>query len=247
MRILLFVMVVLAILVATAPAKLVDFGLSEASRGGVRLGSASGSIWNGRGVISVLDVTKQVRQPWFGVEWTFDPFGLFRGRLSWKIICNGANASGLAVGVSGWQVSDLKIAGPARNFLQRIPGTLSGFGWEGDISLAVTRFECSWRNLCAGKIGASWAAAGTDFLPGQVFGDYRVDAEAVAGTFAFDWSSSDTSYVRTWGKGGVSDTGALHLDGNVTGAPELLSRLPAIAGPWVRPTGAGDTWKIVFP
>jgi hypothetical protein len=247
MRSFVLLLVVLVVMVVYAPATLVDRVVSEVSRGGVRIGASSGSIWNGRGVVSVVDVTTQTWQPWYGVQWSFDPIGLFRGRLSWQIINNSTNVSGVALGLSGWEVSGLHIAGPARHFLQRIPGTFSGFGWEGDISLEVGQFECSWRNLCTGRIGANWAAAGTDFLPGQVFGDYQIDVKAVAGIYTFDWSSSDMSFVQTWGKGEMSDSGALRVAGNVKGSPELLSRLPAIAGPWVRPTEAGDTWRIAFP
>jgi hypothetical protein len=247
MRIFLLLVVGLVMMVAYAPATLVDRTVTELSRGSVRIGASSGSIWNGRGVVSVRDTTTQSWQPWYAVQWSFDPIGLFRAKLTWQIINNSTNASRLAIGVSGWQLSGLHIAGPARYFLQRIPGTFSGIGWEGDISLDVGQFGCSWRNLCTGRVGANWVAAGSDFLPGQVFGDYRIDVEAVAGTFDFDWNSSDTSFVRTWGKGEMSDAGVLRLAGNVKGNPELLSRLPAIAGPWVRPTEAGDTWKIVFP
>jgi hypothetical protein len=247
MRRFLLVLLALGVMVASAPATLVDRTVSELSRGGVRVGASSGTIWSGRGVVSVRDVTTQAWQPWFGVEWSFDPIGLFRGKLSWKIINNSTSASELAIGVSGWHVSGLHIAGPARYFLQRIPGTFSGFGWEGDINLEVSQLECSWRSSCTGRIDASWAAAGSDFLPGQVFGDYRIVADAVESTFAFEWSSSDKSFVRTWGKGEISATGALRLSGNVKGNPELLARLPAVAGPWVRPTAVGDTWKIVFP
>jgi len=247
MRVFVLVLLAMAILVSYAPATLVDRVVSESSRGGVRISGASGSIWNGRGVVSVLDVTKHSWQPWYGIEWSFDPIGLFRGKLSWQIINNSTNVSGLELGVTGWRVSSLHVAGPARFFLQRIPGTFSGFGWEGEIVLEVRQFACSWRNLCTGRIGANWLAAGSDFLPGQVFGDYRIAAEAVAGTFVFDWSSSDASFVRTWGKGEVSDAGALRLSGSVKGNPGLLSRLPAVAGPWVRPTEVADTWNIAFP
>jgi hypothetical protein len=247
MRSFLLVLAVLAMMVVNAPATLVDRIASELSHGGVRISASSGSLWNGRGVVSVLDVTTQAWQPWYGVEWSFDPIGLFRAKLSWQIMNNRTSASGLAIGVSGWHISGLHIAGPARYFLQRIPGAISGFGWEGDIGLDVQQFECSWRNLCTGRIDAKWAAAGSDFLPGQVFGDYRVIAEAVNGTFAFDWGSSDTSFIRTSGKGEISDQGALRFAGNVKGNPELLSRLPAIAGPWVKPTAVGDTWRVVYP
>lgn len=247
MRVLLVVLVALAMTVVSAPATLIDRIVSESTGGGVRIGKASGSIWNGRGVVGVLSVTTREWRPWYGVQWVFDPVGLFRGRLSWRIISGDTGASVLAIGVSGWRVSDLRLAGPARNFLQRVPGAFSGFGWEGDIALEIGRFECSWRNLCSGRIGANWVAAGSDFLPGQVFGDYRINAEAVAGRFAFDWNSSDTSFIRTSGRGELTEERVLRLEGIVKGNPALLSRLPAIAGPWVRPTEAADTWKIVFP
>lgn len=247
MRGLLLALLALTMAVASAPATLADRAVATLSGGGVRIGTSSGSIWNGRGVVSVLDVTKQAWLPWYGVEWSFDPIGLFRGKLSWQIMRPSIGASRFAIGVTGWQVSGLHIAGPASYFLQRIPGALAGFGWEGDMDLDIKQFECSWQNLCTGRIDATWAAAGSSFLPGQVFGDYRIVADAAGGAFAFDWSSSETSFVRTWGKGEITDTGALRLTGSVKGDPALLSRLPAIAGPWVRPTEAADTWKVVFP
>jgi hypothetical protein len=247
MRLLAFVLVVLAVLVVRAPATLFDRVAGDISDGGVRIGQATGTIWSGNGIVEVLEVTTRSRRPWFRLQWSFDPIGLFRGRLAWKIIAGDAEVSTLSLGISGWQVTDLRISGPARYFLQRIPGPLSKLGWDGDVRLEASRFDCSWRGLCSGGADAYWKGAGSNFLPGQVFGDYRVVVEGTAGEFSLDWSSSEGSVVRTSGKGRVSPTGAVSLAGTVTGDPMLLSRLPAIAGPWAKPTEAGDTWKIVFP
>lgn len=247
MRLLVFVLVVLAVLVVRAPATLFDRMAGDASDGDVRIAQAEGTIWSGHGVVDVLEMATRSRRPWCRLQWSFDPIGLFRGRLAWKIITGEAEVSMLSLGISGWQVTDLRISGPARYFLQRIPGPLSKFGWDGDVRLEASRFECSWRGLCGGQLDATWRGAGSDFLPGQVFGDYKVEVEGTAGEFSLDWSSSEESAVRTSGTGRLSPAGAVSLTGTVKGDPMLLSRLPAIAGPWAKPTEAGDTWKIVFP
>jgi hypothetical protein len=247
MRLLVFVVVVLAVLVARAPATLFDRLAGDVSGGGVRIGQAEGTIWSGHGVVDVLEATTRSRRPWYRLQWSFDPIGLFRGRLAWKIIVGDAEVSMLSFGMAGWQVTNLRIGGPARYFLQRIPGPLSKLGWDGDVRLEASRFECSWRGLCSGGVDATWRGAGSDFLPGQVFGDYKVEVNGTAGEFSLDWSSSEESAVRTSGRGRVSPAGAVSLAGTVKGDPLLLSRLPAIAGPWAKPTDAGDTWKIVFP
>jgi hypothetical protein len=181
------------------------------------------------------------------MDWSFDPIGLFRGRASWKIITNGTNASRLGFGVSGWDLAAFRIAGPAQHFLQRIPGPFGGFGWSGDVTLDIQHIECSWRGLCGGQGSAVWMAAGSSFLPGQVFGDYRMEVQGAEGSYAFKWGSSESNLVRTNGKGEFSQNGVLKVEGEVRGEPLLLSRLPAVAGPWVRPTAEGTTWKIIYP
>lgn len=247
MRLLLVVLLVVVMLAVGAPATLVDRIVSVSTQDGIRLSAATGTIWRGGGVISVVDVGTRVWQPWCRVDWAFDPIGLFRGRASWKIINSGVNASRFEFGVSGWSLSAFRITGPAQHFLQRIPGTFGGFGWGGDIALDIQRIECSWRGVCGGDGSAVWMAAGSSFLPGQVFGDYRMEVRASEGSYAFKWSGSESNMVRTKGVGEISSAGALKVDGEVRGEPLLLSRLPAVAGPWVRPTAEGKTWKIVYP
>jgi len=241
------VLVILAFVVAKSPATLVDHVVSEVSQGTVRISGTEGTVWQGRGLLSVIDLATRGQRPWREVRWSFDPIGLFRGEISWLIIINSVDPSTVAVRISGWRLANLGISGPAENFLQRMPGPLGKLGWDGDIGLTVSSVNCSWRQVCSGQMVAHWSGAGSSFLPGQVFGDYQLKVSGVAGEFELSWNSTKESNVRTSGTGKVAKSGALSLNGTVTGDPELLSRLPAIAGPWAKPTSSRDTWRVVFP
>lgn len=247
MRLLLFAAIFVVLLAAKAPAALVDHGIAEISRGDLRIGGAEGTIWKGHGVVQILDAATDTWHRWFPVEWAFDPNGLFRGRLSWQIINANGGESELAVGYDGLHAANVRLAGPARNFLQRIPGPFANFGWVGDFKLNVGHLECSWRGGCGGRVGADWRGAGSDFLPGQVFGDYTATAKGAEGEFDVKWTSAESNMVHTDGTGRISNDRGLVLNGTVSGPPELMSRLPAVAGPWVTATGARDTWKIEYP
>ena len=242
-----FALVISLLIVAMAPARLVDQIISEVSQGAVRIGETEGSVWNGRGLLNVIDLPTQERRPWRRIQWVFDPIGLFRGEMAWQIITDIAGTSRVAIGVSGWRIANLGVSGPAQNFLQRMPGPIGKLGWDGDIDLNVARLDCSWLQVCDGQMDARWNGAGSSFLPGQVFGDYEMKANGVAGEFELSWSSTKESNVQTSGIGKVKKSGDLSLAGTVKGDPELLSRLPAVAGPWAKPTSSRDTWRIVFP
>jgi general secretion pathway protein N len=247
MRGFVFALVISVLVVAMAPATLVDQVVSQVSQGAIRIGDADGSIWNGRGQLNVVDLATQGRRPWRRIQWSFDPIGLFRGEMAWQIITSTTVTSQAAIGVSGWRVVNFGISGPAENLLQRMPGPLGKLGWDGDIDLTVSSLDCSWRRQCDGQMEARWNGAGSSFLPGQVFGDYQLKVNGVASEFELSWSSTKESNVRTSGTGKITKSGDLTLAGTVTGDPELLSRLPAIAGPWAKPTPSRDTWRIVFP
>lgn len=247
MRGLVFALATSALIVAMAPATLVDQVVSEVSHGAVRIGEAEGSVWNGRGLLNVVDLATQGRRPWQRIQWSFDPIGLFRGEMAWQIITSTAGTSIAAIGVSGWRIANLGMSGPAQNFLQRMPGPLGKLGWDGDIDWNVASLDCSWRQVCDGQMEARWNSAGSSFLPGQVFGDYQMKVNGVGGEFELSWNSTKESNVQISGTGRVTKSGDLSLAGTVKGDPELLTRLPAVAGPWAIPTASRDTWRIVFP
>lgn len=247
MKFLLAVLIVLAMVIAKTPAVWVDRLVSQVSRGELRLARTEGSIWSGRGAVNVIDVATHQWRPWFRLEWSLQPARLLQGRLAWLLTSDGVASSSLDIGISTLRVSELKLNGPAHYFWQRVPGPLAKFAWDGDVSLSIDLLECSWRGLCDGRLQAGWVGAASDFLPGQVFGDYLVQASGVAGDFRFNWTSSGESYVQTMGSGSVSHVGKVQLAGTIKGNAELLRRIPAVASAWVRPTAAEDTWEVHFP
>jgi general secretion pathway protein N len=245
-----FVAVVVAVLimgVAMTPATWVDRLASETSNDQLRVGQATGSIWNGRGVLNVMDPVTRQWHPWLRLEWSFQPALLLKGRLAWDLTTDGGTSSHLDLGIAGLRLAELKVKGPARNFWQRVPGPLAKMAWDGDITVTVDVLECSWRRVCSGRLQASWASAASEFLPGQVFGDYLVQANGVAGDFAFNWTSSGDSSVQLSGAGNVSGDGKVRLAGTIKGDPALLTRIPSVASAWVRPTAAVDTWEVHLP
>ena len=102
-RIVLWALLALAValgtVLVTAPASLVDWGLDRATDGRVRLADASGSIWNGRGRIVLVDttmLTERDRRSGFGrrvpaslpgvvipgaIRWQIQPLPLLIGRI----------------------------------------------------------------------------------------------------------------------------------------------------------------------
>ena len=240
------VMAFVAIL-AAAPATLVDRIVQEASGGELRVGQAEGSVWRGRGVVSAIDVGTRTWRTWHPVEWSFDPLAVFQGWIAWRLTVDGKDAARLEFGPRRWRVSQLEVDGPARFFLQRIPNPVAKLGWEGDIRLGVDTLECAWSGSdCDGHVSAQWGDAGCDVLPGQVFGDYAIVATGIAGNFKFDLKTQ-SGVVHIAGIGNFSAERQLSLAATVKGPPQLLSRLPAVAGPWAKPTDVADTWKIAFP
>lgn len=247
MRVVALLVVVPIMVIATTPATWVDQLVREVSKEDWRVGQCTGSIWNGSGLLNVIDpVTRQWR-PWLRLAWSFMPSRLLQGRLAWRLTTGGMASSQVELGVAGARVTEFKVDGPARYFWQRVPGPLAKMAWDGDITLAIDVLECSWQQVCNGRLQASWAGAASEFLPGQVFGDYLVQATGAAGDFAFDWTSGSDSFVQLAAAGNVSRDGTVRLTGTLKSDPALLRRIPSVASAWVRPTAAGNTLEVHFP
>jgi hypothetical protein len=159
---------------------------------------------------------------------------------------DGVAASRLELGPTRLRVTDLTVTGPARYFLQRFSSPLAKLGWLGDVSVTVTALECSWRGVCDGHLGARWLNASCDCLPGQVFGDYAIDATGVAGDFKLGWTTL-AGAITIDGDGNLSAERGVSLAATVTGDATVLSRLPAVAGPWATATADPRTWMIRLP
>lgn len=247
MRWLVALVLVLLMLVWRMPGSLFDWLVATASRQQVRIAAIRGTVWTGQGTVAIQEPVSKTLRPWFAVQWSFDLVDVLRGRLSWRIAIAGTAESHASVGFFGWQLSDIKVSGAAQHYWQLMSGPLARYAWDGDIVLNVPDLTCSWRQVCDGRIRVEWRAAGSDFLPGEMFGHYTVNADIRQSHAKLDWDSTLDSSFLVQGKGEWSRERNLRLNGTIRGTSTLLRRLPAVAGQWVRPTKAPDTWEVHFP
>lgn len=221
-------------------------GLDRASAGTLRLAQAAGTLWSGRGVVMGLVSAPDAWRPWLPAEWTLDALSVPSGMPSWEISSGGLPVARLGVRLGGIVVSRLRLRGPARFFLERIPHNIGHAGWKGDIAIESPSFQCSWHVHCEGRLELHWTDAASELLPGQELGNYQLTIDgAPGGGLLFQLRTLD-GHVRIDGGGRWTVGGVLAFNGTIKGSPELLQRLPSIAGPWVRPTKDSGTWIIAI-
>jgi general secretion pathway protein N len=246
MRVLAAILAVVVALLWQAPATLIDAGLDRVSGGSLRLAQAGGTIWSGQGVVMGLASAPDAWGTWLPAEWTFDVLSVSTGVPAWEISSGGLPVARLGLGLRGIVVSRLKLRGPARYFLERIPHNIGHAGWKGDIAVETPRFQCSWHGHCEGHLEVHWTDATSDFLPGQRLGNYHLTMDGTpSGELNFQLRTLDGT-IRVDGSGRWTVDSVFAFDGTIKGSPELLQRLPSIAGPWIQPSGEAGTWAVAI-
>ena len=99
-------------LIALAPAALLERVMPADSP--VRLATEAGTIWNGRGRVSVLTDSKPLNVP---VAWQFDPSALLRLRLGFQVTADGpaiAGTSRLGLRFGSIELRDTAVTADAR-------------------------------------------------------------------------------------------------------------------------------------
>jgi hypothetical protein len=236
-----------ACLAIRLPGSLMDAAVDRLSDGGVRLMQAQDSVWYGSGTLMVADPVTQRWQSWLSVDWHTDFDQLWRGALGWHLGSGGVPLAEIEVSPGGFRMKQLRIRGPARFFLERIPGTLGRGGWEGDIAIDSPGWHCSWSLRCDGSAEARWYGARSNLLPMDHFGDYRIAIISKGSEISahIDTTSSGEVHIdgeAHWVIGGTPD-----FAGTLRGNPILLSRLPSVAGNWVRSGGDPGVWVVSRP
>jgi hypothetical protein len=228
-----------------APAGLMDEVARRISAGQVRLTSADGTLWRGRGIVEVVDRATRSWSPWREIEWIFAPAALLHGRVGWQIASGNKPIVRAEVSSSAWYLTQLDVDGPASLFLSYIPNELGRLGWSGDVALGSPAVRCTWRGVCDGYLDVHWLNAGSDLLPERAFGDYELEAEAVSGNVSLRWRTS-RGRIRIDGQGHLSAAGKATLKATIAGDPTLLRHLTAVAGPWAKPTDNPGVWNLVY-
>lgn len=122
-----------AALAIEAPATLIDARVAALTDGRIRIASATGSLWNGAGDLTLLP--DGVRIP---ISWRLQPMSLLSGGLAGSITAaDAARPATFAVAAEDFSVQDLAIALPAGAVLRAAgaPASLTGAG--GTLALDV--------------------------------------------------------------------------------------------------------------
>lgn len=173
----------LAILVALAPASLLDVIAAQATGGRLRIAAASGSLWTGAGELQFFDAVKQ-QAVGKSVAWRISPWSLFGGRLACAMALDAnPHSFELIVYPSRVELANADISVPAE-VLAIADVRLAPFALAGDLEFRISR-------LTVGRSGADgngivlWRRAASAHSKVMPLGDYELTVTSSEGTAAF--------------------------------------------------------------
>ena len=243
-KILFFVLLCAVLLLALAPAALLDTGLRRASGGALGVAQAEGTLWQGRGLLQLQNGTAG---PVLPLVWRFEPAGLLGGELRWQGLPESALRGSFGFGAGGVALHDARLEAPAGLLLSAMPGALAHAGWQGDLKLQAGDWRCSADGECRGGLRLQWFSAGSALLPGQRLGDYELQVAGLGKQLDFTLATL-AGEVRLEGRGGVGTDGRdLHFDGRVAAPPKILGMLPGIGDGVLRDDGRPGSLAIRYP
>ena len=168
------------VLIAIAPATLIDARLAQASAGALRLAEAGGTLWSGTGQIEILDANHASGVA-KSIAWRFRPAYLLRGKLVYEVMLDHAlHGFPVTVSATGVEVVNADINLPAAALGLGVP-KLAPLGLTGDMQLHIARFAFG-RGTFRGNASLQWHGAGSAFTPISPLGDYelRLDGDGAA-------------------------------------------------------------------
>lgn len=228
LRLLVAALAMLLLLVAWAPATLLDAALQRATDGRLRILAASGSVWRGEGTFASLTPDGRAAQPWLTAGWDTEFGSLLTGALEWRLVERaGATVLRVRVRPGGVEVVEADIDAPLKPLLDSIPHPIARAGWRGAARLQIPGWQCDWQGQCEGRLKLAWQDAGVELVPGRRFGDYEITATAKgnAGTMDIHTLSGE---VKVNGNGTWQQGKRPRFDGSVEGPVEIVGRLPNV-------------------
>ncbi|MFB1030667.1 MAG: hypothetical protein QMC09_13435, partial [Thauera sp.] len=112
------------LLVASAPAVLLDAGLDRASAGRFRLALTAGTLWNGQGRLASADSSASL-SPITRLRWEFEPSALASVRLRWRVAIDGGTPGILEIGPGGVALQRLALQLPPAAALAAVPHAIA--------------------------------------------------------------------------------------------------------------------------
>ncbi|MBV2262013.1 MAG: type II secretion system protein N [Thauera sp.] len=232
------------LLVASAPAVLLDAALDRASAGRFRLALAEGTLWNGQARLASADSSASL-SPITRLRWEFQPAALARARLRWRLTIDGGAPSQLEIGSGGVALQHLALQLPPATALAAVPHPIARIGWRGVLDIKVPALACAWNGRCEGGLQAEWRAGGVDILPGQAFGDHRIVATITAPATTLEITALRGIALAVNGKVELGSGRRPRVELEIGGNAPLLGRLEGLLAE-LRPARDGERLRIRF-
>ena len=210
-----------AVLVALAPATLIDARLQRASDGRIRLAAAQGSLWSGSGWIELRDahgasgVAKHL-------AWRVLPSSLLRGQLLAEVELDLAKPFAVAISASRIEIADALIELPAAALELGMP-RLAAFRLTGDVRVDIPHLSLA-NGRIDGDATLQWRRAGSAFTPVSPLGAYEVRFKA-AGSAMYAALRTLEGPLQLEGKGTWSNANAPSFQAVVRVPPEHQEQL----------------------
>lgn len=223
-RAILFCVTVGALVLASAPAVLLDTMLDRLSAGRYRLALATGTVWNGQARLATSDSSAALN-PVNALRWSLEPTALLGARLRWRLEIDGKAPATLEIDAAGVALHRLAAQLPPAAALAAIPHAVARAGWQGLVDLQVPTLSCAWSGRCEGTVHAEWRAGGVDILPGQALGDHRIVATMAAAGTTLKISAVHTESLAVNGRVELMSGQRPRFDLELGGDAQLLDRL----------------------
>jgi len=233
-----------ALLVASAPAVLLDAALDRASAGRFRLALAEGTLWNGQGRLASADSSASL-SPITRLRWEFEPSALSGVRLRWRLTIDGGTPGLVDIGPGGVALQRLTLQLPPTTALAAVPHAIARAGWRGVLDVNVPALACTWSGRCEGGLQAEWSAAGVDILPGQALGDHRMVATITAPATTLEITALRGLALAVNGKVELASGRRPRVELEIGGNAPLLGRLEGMLAE-LRPIRDGERLRIRF-
>lgn len=165
-----------AVLVATAPATLIDRGLRDASQGRMRLAQATGTLWSGAGQVQSRDPRGRAGLS-EGVKWRLRGIHPWPPGLAFRVeLDSGLRAFPLGLSWSELEVADAEFSLPAAALGQLLP-QLAPLGLSGEAYVQIPRIAIGTGSV-RGDAALQWRKAGSALTPVSPLGDYELRIQA---------------------------------------------------------------------
>lgn len=223
------------LLVATAPASLLDAALQRASDGRLSLSNSQGTIWHGSAA-PTLHTGRDTIIALHTLNWRVIPqawlTGQFKVKLNWEDLTS-ATPMELTLDRQSIVLDNLFLPMPA-GIIGELSPYLKPAQFSGNLSIESPQITYTGRQL-TGNATARWNQAGSAMSAVHPLGDYQIDIRAAQDKLSAVLSTQRGALLLN-GQGNWSSAQGFHFNGTAKAAAEAqLAELLHHLGPEITP------------